>query len=157
MNAKSNGLQAFETVGQFLQQKNWHAELLEDYPYTYHALFPGKNAEFSVYARIRPELELLLCYAASPFEVPEERLSAAAEFVARANYGLRIGNFELDFSDGEIRYKSTLDFADEPLTQNLLRNTLYPCCYMLDKYLPAIYALIYENKSPLEAIKLVEA
>jgi hypothetical protein len=26
-----------------------------------------------------------------------------AEFITRANYGLIIGNFELDFEDGEIR------------------------------------------------------
>ena len=29
---------------------------------------------------------------------------AAAEFVARANFGMVIGNFELDMRDGEVRY-----------------------------------------------------
>ncbi len=40
-----------------------------------------------------------------PVKAPEEKRLAIAEFVARANDGLRIGNFELDFGDGEVRYK----------------------------------------------------
>ena len=33
---------------------------------------------------------------------------AAAEFEPRANFGLDIGNLELDMTDGEVRYKSSL-------------------------------------------------
>ena len=33
---------------------------------------------------------------------------AAAEFEARANFGLNIGMMELDMTDGEVRYKSSL-------------------------------------------------
>ena len=46
-------------------------------------------------------------YAISPVAAdvsnPEER-AAMAEFICRANYGMRYGNFELDLRDGEIRY-----------------------------------------------------
>lgn len=33
---------------------------------------------------------------------------AAAEFEARANFGLNIGMMELDMTDGEVRCKSSL-------------------------------------------------
>ena len=33
---------------------------------------------------------------------------AAAEFEPRANFGLNIGMMELDMTDGEVRYKSSL-------------------------------------------------
>src|SRR5262245_30076481 len=39
----------------------------------------------------------------------EKALPAArrdvAEFIARANYGIIIGNFEIDFEDGTVRFK----------------------------------------------------
>ena len=41
--------------------------------------------------------------------VPEEKRSAVAEFITRANYGLPGGNFEMDWRDGELRYKVFLD------------------------------------------------
>lgn len=31
-----------------------------------------------------------------------------AEYITRANFGLKMGNFELDYRDGEIRYQSCL-------------------------------------------------
>ena len=46
--------------------------------------------------------------AVSPIAVAEEYRAATAEFMMRANYGLKLGAFELDFRDGEVRFKSTL-------------------------------------------------
>jgi len=34
------------------------------------------------------------------------------EFLTRANYGLNIGNFEMDFQDGEIRFKTAIDVEE---------------------------------------------
>lgn len=40
---------------------------------------------------------------------------AVAEFIARGNFGIVIGNFEIDFSDGEIPYKTSIDVkGDRP-------------------------------------------
>ena len=56
------------------------------------------------------------CYYSAPITVPEEKRTAISEFITRANYGLTNGNFEMDFSDGELRYKTTISQHD------LLRN-----------------------------------
>jgi hypothetical protein len=81
---------------------------------------------------------------------------AVAEFITRANYGLRIGNFELDFDDGEVRYKSSLDFEGLALTPELIRNTIYPAVQTIDRYLPGLMSVFYASKSPAEAIAEVE-
>lgn len=50
-----------------------------------------------------------LVYAISPLgadDDDETMMASMAEFVCRANYGLKNGNFELDMRDGEIRFKS---------------------------------------------------
>ena len=40
-----------------------------------------------------------------------ELMARMAEFVCRANFGLKNGNFEFDFTDGELRYKCYIPYA----------------------------------------------
>ena len=51
-----------------------------------------------------------------PIRVAEEQRQIVAELLARINYGLNIGNFELDMTDGEIRYKTSIDVEGGELT-----------------------------------------
>ena len=150
-----NGLQAFETLGQFLKEDEWYPQQLEDKP-IYRVGFSGKNGQLTCFAQIRVDLEQFLFYAVAPVKVPEEQRVAAAEFITRANYGLRIGNLEMDFRDGEVRYKSSLDFEGETLTPQFIKMAIYPAVQTLDHYLPGLMAVIYGGKSPAEAVAQVE-
>jgi hypothetical protein len=111
----ANGLQAFDTLGKFLEDDGWYPQQLEG-NYMYRAGFSGKNGQIACYAQIRVDLEQFLFYVVAPAKAPEAARMAVAEFITRANYGLRIGNFEMDFSDGEVRYKSSIDFEGDVLT-----------------------------------------
>jgi hypothetical protein len=79
-----------------------------------------------------------------------------AEYLTRANYGLYIGNFEMDYTDGEIRYKSSIDVENTELVPAVIHNVVYPSVYMMDCYLPGIMEVIYANAVPAEAIKKIE-
>jgi hypothetical protein len=149
------GLQAFGTLGQFLEEDGWHPQQLED-RYIYRMGFAGEHGQTICYAQIRDDLEQFLFYVVAPVKASEELRQAVAEFVTRANYGLRIGNFELDFSDGEIRYKSSLDFEDAALTPVLIRNAIYPAVQTMDRYLPGLMSVIYGGRLPAEAIVDIE-
>lgn len=151
-----NGLQAFETLGQFLKEDEWYPQQLEDKP-IYRVGFSGKNGQLTCFAQIRVDLEQFLFYAVAPVKVPEEQRVAAAEFITRANYGLRIGNLEMDFRDGEVRYKSSLDFEGETLTPQLIKLAIYPAVQTIDRYLPGLMAVIYGGKTPAEAVAEIEA
>jgi hypothetical protein len=150
-----NGLRAFQTLGDFLTEDEWHPQQLED-RYIYRMGFSGTNGQVVCYAQIRVDLEQLVFYVMCPVKVPEDKRSAMAEFIARANYGLRIGNFELDFSDGEVRYKSSLDFEDVALESQLIHNAIYPAVQTMDRYLPGLMGVIYGNKMPAEAVAEIE-
>ena len=150
-----NALQAFDTLGQFLGEDEWHPQRLDE-KYVYRAGFSGKNGNTTCFAQIRVDLDQFLFYVVAPVKAPEDLRQAVAEFVTRANYGLRIGNFEMDFGDGEVRYKSSLDFEDAVLTSELIRNTIYPAVQTTDRYLPGLMAVIYGGKSPAEAVAEIE-
>ncbi len=151
----SNGLRAVETVEQFLKDDEWHPQRLDDST-TYRVLFGGKFGEFRCYAQVHVDLEQFIFYAVAPVKVPEEQRGAVAEFITRANYGMRIGNFEMDYTDGEVRYKSSLDFEGATLTFNLIRNAIYPAVMTLDRYLPGLMAVTFGGKPPVQAIAEIE-
>lgn len=152
---RPNALRAFDVLGQFLNTDSWFPQKIDN-QYAYRTYYKGKHSELRCYAQIRADLEQFVFYAVSTVKVPEESRTAIAEFITRANYGLRIGNFEMDYSDGEVRYKSSVDFEAEPLTQNLIKNSVYPAVQTLDAYLPGLMKVAFGGQTPYEAIQEIE-
>jgi len=119
--------------------------------------FRGENGNWTCMAVAIEEHEQLLYYSVCPVTVPEDRRSAIGEFLHRANYGLHIGNFEIDFNDGEIRFKTSIDVEGAEINAALIRNIIYMNCMMMDRYLPGVLAILHGGSTPQEAIKTVES
>ena len=110
----------FDAVVQFFEEDEWPYRQMEDRP-VLRTGFNGSNGEWACYAQVREDLDQFMFYSVLSAKAPEEKRMAIAEFLTRANYGLRIGNFELDFSDGEIRYKTSIDVENDRLTPALVK------------------------------------
>lgn len=80
-----------------------------------------------------------------------------AEFITRANYGMVIGNFEMDFRDGEVRYKTSVDVEGSELTYEICRQVVVTNVMLMDRYLPGIMAVITGALTPAQAIAQIEA
>jgi hypothetical protein len=117
--------------------------------------FQGNHGSWTCYAKAREAEQQLLFYSIFPVNVPEGQRSAVAELLTRANYGLMIGNFELDFSDGEIRYKTSIDVTGDRLTSALIKQLVYTNVLTLDQYLPAIQAVL-AGEAPEAAMRVIE-
>lgn len=150
-----NGLQAFDLLSNYLDDDEWFPRRIEG-KYAYSMSYSGKNGDLRCYAIVRVDLEEFLFYAVAPVKVPDEVRPAVAEYLTRANYGLRIGNFELDYSDGEVRYKSSLDFEGQTLSSDLIRNAIYPAVHTMDRYLSGLLRVSFGGATPHEAIEEVE-
>lgn len=99
----------------------------------------------------------VLFYTVFPIKIPEERRAAVAEYLHRANYGLYHGNFEIDFRDGEIRYKTTgMTSADEDLDEEVIGRLISLGFAMTDRYAPGILSVLYANDEPTSAIARIE-
>lgn len=154
--ATPEGIEGFERLGEFLEEDGWDPEEAGD-DYAYTLTYDGDNGELACYAQVRVDLEQFVFYVMSPVRAAPEALAAAAEFVTRANYGLRIGNFELNYADGAVRFKSSLDFEGVGLSFGLLRNVIYPAVEAMDDYLPGLREVIDRAMPPLDAIQAVES
>ena len=85
-------------------------------------------------------------------------LPAMAEFLHRANYGLNFGKFELDFSDGEIRFQ--MSYPEEafagPNASERFKTFLYGPACMINKYSKGIAAVLLGLATPEQAVKMCE-
>jgi hypothetical protein len=87
------------------------------------------------------DAQQLLIHSVSPFVVPEQCISEMALFLTRANFGLAIGNFELDLDNGELRYKTSIDANGQELSTEWLRPLFLANISTMDRYLPGILAV----------------
>ena len=146
----------FDAMVDFFKSDDWPCTQLEDRP-VLSMNFDGKNAKWTCYAQAREEQQQFIFYSVCPVNTPVDKRAAMAEFITRANYGLIIGNFELDFEDGEIRYKTSLDAEDLALNATAFKNLVYANVSMMDQYLPGIMSILYSEISPREMIDQIES
>ena len=102
------------------------------------------------------DCEQLMFYSVWPEPVPEPRRAAVMEFVTRANYGLPVGNFELDLEDGEVRMKTSLDLEGVELSGSLCGNLVDTNLAAMGRYLEGLLAVVAGEATPAEAIDAVE-
>ena len=138
----------------FFQEDDWKVEQGEE---SLRAQVAGNNGTWQFYAYAREKSECALFYSACPVFAPESKRAQAAEYITRANQGLYLGNFELDYDDGEIRYKTCIDVEGHELVSPLIKQLVRSNISMMDLYLPGIMKVIYTDTSPEKEIKEIEA
>ena len=117
----------------------------------------GRNGNWSVIARARDSTDQIVVHSRAPFNVPEEKRQAFCEFLTRANYGLTLGNFEMDMNDGEVRYKTSADLEDvTEIPDAVIRHLIGANLATIDRYLPGMFAVLYAETDPAEAVRTVE-
>lgn len=145
---------AFESLVQFFETDELTHETRPEQRLVI-AGFRGEKANIQAYFTVDEEQSIFQIFATIPVKVPEGARRAIAETVVRANFGMKLGGFEMDFRDGELRfhvgttYVDTLDYA----TIRRLLGTVFHC---IDRYFPAFMAVIYANELPEDAVRHAE-
>lgn len=145
-----------DMVKQFLDSDDWHYEQIKDRTVLRMA-FQGENGEWFVIVQTKEDDNQVLFYSVIADNIPTDKLVPASEFLHRANFGLPIGNFELDFSDGEVRYKTALDVEGAELSQTQIKNYLYLNVITFDRYLNGLKEVVEQGVAPGDAIDKIEA
>lgn len=145
----------FDTVRQFFITNEWYFMQMDSRT-VLQMSHTGRSGRWPCYAQVDEDDTLFFFYSVCPVTVPEAQRTTMAEYLTRANYGLKVGNFEMDYTDGEVRFKTSLDVENSELTLPLVTNLVYSNVWTMDRYLPGIFEVIYGQKTPEEAILTVE-
>ncbi len=100
--------------------------------------------------------DVLQIFIQYPVMVKERFRPAAMEFITRANYGLVMGNFEMDAKDGEIRYHVSHLMEDGILTDETIRRLFGTAMGTADRYFPALMRVLFAGETPEDAVDLAE-
>lgn len=145
----------FSRLIDFMEEEDWKYEILEGET-VLRFNFKGRSGRLLCYADVEESKGWLIFYSYLPVNAPADKMVAMAEFVTCANRGMRIGNFELDFEDGEIRYKTSIDIEGGELASKMIHNLLQANLSTMDRYFSGIMEIIYTEKSPKELIQKIE-
>jgi hypothetical protein len=145
----------FSRLIDFMEEEDWNYEILEGET-VLRFNFKGRAGRLFCYADVEEEKDWLIFYSYLPVNAPAEKMVTVAEFITRANRGMRIGNFELDFEDGEVRYKTSIDIEGGELTSKMIHNLLQANLYTMDRYFSGIMEVIYSEKEPKDLIQKIE-
>jgi hypothetical protein len=145
-----------ETVKAFLDQEKW---AYEEHPEgnALRMRFKGEAGEWVVVARDVDDGQKLLVYSLPSNTIPADRRPAVAEALCRINYGLILGNWEMDVRDGEIRYKTSVDVRGVEPSVEMVQHLVFMNVVMTDRYLPALLGVAYGQQSPEAAVAAVES
>lgn len=151
--ANSKG-KIYQAMLNFFSEEDWEFTKLQG-KLILRLAFMGKNGQWNCFALANETQQRFLFYSIGPLDIPSLNRSAIAEFLTRANYGMEIGNFELDIDSGEIRCKTSLDVTGDRITPALIKQLVYTNVLTLDQYLPGIQAII-DGTKPVDAIRAIE-
>lgn len=145
-------------IKKFLEDDDWHYSFDED------------TGIFRFDLRIRSKIQSIsyvidvhddeyVTYGMCPIGADHENremMAQMAEFICRANYGLKNGCFELDFRDGEIRFRSYVDCENCIPSAEVVKNSVHCTAAMIKRYAPGIVDIIFSGATAKDAITKCE-
>lgn len=145
-------------INNFLTEDDWHFSFDDQRGlFKFGLNLKGRIKKVSYIVDVKDDEYVV--YAISPLgadEDDEKMMATMAEFICRANYGLKNGNFELDMRDGEIRYKCFVDSEGITPTTEMVRNSIHCPAAMFDRYGAGIVDIIFGNSTAKDAIAKCE-
>ncbi len=156
MSAESNLDRAMNAIETAFKNEDLSYSRLEE-NLAFRIDFESEYGELSCLAQIEPEIELFRWYVFLPGTVAAEARLPVAEYLTRVNFGLPVGNFELDFEDGEVRFKVSMDIEGGELTPTQVNNTIATSLQTVDMYQQGLLAVAGGQLTPEQACLEAEA
>lgn len=146
----------FDTIQRYFEADDWQMDTIPGQP-TLACRFQNEHGrEWGCLALAIEEAEQFVFYSVVLGAAPQERHREVIDFIMRANYGMQVGNFEMDVHDGEVRFKTSIDVEDTELSRELWRNVVQINLLMMGIYFDGLTAVIDGRKSATEAVGEIE-
>ena len=147
-----------EAVNNFLTEDGWYFYFDEQSGLFRFSLSTSGKIKKLQYIVVIKDSEYIV-YVISPIDADSDNpvmMANMAEFLVRANYGLKMGNFEMDYDDGEIRFKVHICCEDITPTKAMVQRSIYYPATMFRNYGSGIVDIIFNGVSGKDAVKKCE-
>ena len=89
------------------------------------AVFGGEVGRYPIKANVAEDAALFQVRGYSPVIVPPGARCLIAETIARANHGLFVGKFEMDFDDGELQFQAAQILTDDSIHDEVIEGVCF--------------------------------
>jgi len=143
-------------VREYLTSNQWDFGEMQDGG-MFYVFIQGENDRWPGLIRtIEKEEEKEFIFYSILGETSRKYRHEVAEYLTRANHNLHIGNFEMDFSDGNVRYKTSVDITGGTLTQAMINTMVERNIIISNRYLPGLRKVSSGKATPMQAIMEIE-
>ncbi len=139
----------------FFDSDEWDVHPLSDT--VLQTAFKGDNGEWDCLAVVLESSDHFLFYSILGISIPDVIREQISWFLHRANHGLNIGNFEFDMSEGELRFKTSVQVNAEQFTHEIFQGLVHHNVLVVDEYLPGIQSIVDGAMSAEAAIMMIES
>ena len=99
--------QIFNRVIEYLDSQKWKYNIRGDREFIeFNMGLKGKINSCRMVVLVSEKEVQSIAFA--PLKASQDAFASTIEFITRANYGLKVGKFEFDYRDGEVRYQACL-------------------------------------------------
>lgn len=117
----------------------------------------GAAALYELGLQVTPNDQVLQVTLEIPVAAAHEEMRPlVAEVVARANYRLIIGHFDLDMDNGRLRYRVGHVIGSAALSNETIMALIGMALEMADRYFPALMTVMFAGHTPSDAVYLSE-
>jgi hypothetical protein len=145
----------FADIVAYFQQEHPGRFLLDEAKHTIRWVVTGDHGTITVVVGWEGEAQRVFIRVPNITTVPKEKHVPAAVLSTMINWKLAIGDFELDFTDGEVAFRNNLTVGDGQLGQKQLETVCMGSAVAVDHFLPAFQRLLWSDASPEEALASV--
>ncbi|MDE6774845.1 MAG: YbjN domain-containing protein [Ruminococcus sp.] len=153
--AKNYSKEIADAVSMFLHEDDWKfSEVDDDGIIRTGIRIESKLKSADIYINVLKDSFVVVSVPA--LKADKDCINEMAEFITRANYGLNHGNFEMDYRDGEIRYKTSMYCGNMIPTPEQIKAVIYINVSTLDDYGNGIAMVAFGMSTPEDAIRMCE-
>ena len=150
----TNGM--LDTVEEYFEGQQWRFERMAEAP-VLRTGFTGDHGTYGCIAIADQRVGLFIFQSFGPEKVPEKGRAKVAEFLTRINWNFLVGAFGMDYEDGEIRFRTSVDVSDDRLSAALVENAIRANLVVMDMVWPTLQAVVSSDLTAEEACEMLAA
>lgn len=116
----------------------------------------GESGLLTTYVHADEDRSLIECFTICPLTVSQDRMMAVFELIARINWKLGVGNFDIDTQDGEIRFRTSIRLGNIELDHETIAHLIFMNLTTTDMFVPAIASVVCSRMTPEEALEMLK-
>src|SRR5437867_1933331 len=117
--------------------------------------FGGRNANYEGGIFVGEEAEGMRVLFGAPNKVRKGGRLGVGELLARANWGMKFGAMEMNYDDGEVRFKVSAILRKGKLSAQMVHAMVGIAFSTVDHLYPALMAVCFGNELPSDALRAV--